>query len=52
MSNCICETIRQLPDGSWGPAKPLEGPFIWMVKRRIKAAWLVLRGKAGVVKWY
>lgn len=42
---------KQLRDGSWVPAKPLAAPGMtfW---NRIKAAILVLAGKAVAVRWY
>jgi len=34
-------------NGKWVPVRPLSGPFSW----RIRAAWLVLTGKADAVIW-
>ncbi len=33
--------------GRWTPARPLAGPFI----ERVKAAWMVLLGKADAFTW-
>jgi len=52
VTDCVCSVQREMPDGSWKPAKPVSGPFIWELKSRIKAAWLVLRGQATAVRWY
>jgi len=34
-------------NGKWVPCRPLRGPFSW----RLKAAWMVLTGKADAVVW-
>lgn len=34
-------------NGKWVPARPMSGPFIW----KVKAAWLVLTGKADIIIW-
>lgn len=34
-------------NNKWVPARPFNGPFWW----RIKAAWLVLIGKADAIVW-
>lgn len=41
------DTLAKLPDGSWQPARPLS-PFL---QDRIRAAWMVLTGKADAVIW-
>lgn len=41
--------IKTWPNGreQWVLARPLDGPFRW----RLKAAWLVLTGKADALTW-
>ena len=41
------DVSRQLADGRWVPARPLDGPAIW----RWKAAWAVFRGRADAFTW-
>lgn len=36
-----------LIDGTWVPARPYDGPWIW----RLCAAWEVLRGRADAFRW-
>ena len=43
---------KQMPDGTWAPARPIPGPFIWEARRRLLDAWLILTGKAFAVRWY
>lgn len=38
---------KQHVSGAWLPCRPHAGPFTW----RLKAAWLVLQGKADAVVW-
>ncbi len=45
-------TLRQLDDGSWRIARPENGPLLWEVKARLKAAWLIIRGRAFACRWY
>lgn len=42
---------RQMPDGTWAPAKPLAAPGMTFIAR-IKAAWLCLTGRAAAVRWW
>lgn len=39
-----------LPDGRWVPARPEPWRGL-MLRRRIKAAWLVFTGRADVIQW-
>jgi len=43
----LAEVSTQLPDGRWVPALPVPEFLIW---RRLKDAWLVLRGKAHAIQ--
>lgn len=45
----VCNIVKV--EGGWMPAKPLPGPWRREMKRRIAAAWLVLRGEAAAVRW-
>jgi hypothetical protein len=38
---------QEYRDGRWVLARPLAGPFVL----RLRAAWLVLSGKADAVVW-
>jgi len=38
-------------DGKWVPARPLSGPGWEPFPHLLRAAWLVLRGKADAVIW-
>lgn len=40
-------TVQANINGKWVPCRPLPGPISW----RIRAAWLVLTGKADAVIW-
>lgn len=43
----IVSHIQTEINGKWVPARPMAGPFIY----KVKAAWLVLTGKADAVIW-
>ena len=43
---------QTLVKGGWKTAKPISGPFIWELKKRLYGAIQVLLGKATVVRWY
>jgi len=45
-------TLRQVDNGTWQIARPENGPLIWEVKARLKAAWLIIRGQAFACRWY
>ena len=40
-------SVQAQINGKWVPVRPLYGPLSW----RIRAAWLVLTGKADAVIW-
>lgn len=43
----IAQSVVVEINGKLVPARPMAGPFSW----RLKAAWLVLTGKADAVIW-
>lgn len=44
--NCVNSVSVEI-NGKWVPARGSAGPFRW----RLKAAWMVLTGKADAVVW-
>lgn len=38
-------------DRGWLPSKPVPGPWLGDVYRRVRAAWAVLAGRAAAVEW-
>jgi hypothetical protein len=44
----LISTLSKGDDGIWWPARPVGGLDF---EKRIRAAWLVLTGKAAAVRW-
>lgn len=38
-------------NGKWVPARPVPGGGMFLLKRRLRAAWRVLIGKVDTVVW-
>lgn len=46
------QEVRTRVNGKWVPCRPLQYPYLYgCMKRRLRAAWAVLTGKADAFVW-